>query len=78
MLKISQCPGYTDTAIHAENISMARLYRHRYSVINISMSRLYRHRYLGIKYLNGPAILALLFKHTIFLWSGYTGTVIQA
>jgi hypothetical protein len=30
------------------------------------------------KYLNGLAILAPLFKHKISQWSGYTGTVIQA
>jgi hypothetical protein len=42
------------------------------------MVRLYRHRYSGIKYLNGPAIPAPLFRHKMSQWSGYTGTAIQA
>jgi hypothetical protein len=62
-LKIAQWSGYTDTDIQAYNILMVRLYRHCYS---------------GIKYLNGPAILALLFRHKISQWSVYPGTAIQA
>jgi hypothetical protein len=67
--KISQWSGYPGTAIQAYNNSMVRLSWPAIWTKNMSMLRLYRHRYSGTKCLIGLSITAPLRRHKISKWS---------